>query len=185
MNEWWLSLPTLLDQVWLRLGRGVVDRKADARHLVFATTGAAGPEARIVVLRRADRATASVAVYTDLRSAKITELTQDPRASLLVWEQKARLQMRLRVHVEIKSGESTAEQWQRVPQAARNVYGSQPSPGTPMDHPDQWVAQANPDAFAVLMCHITEIETLHLGQDLHRRAKFDAETAWAGQWLAP
>ncbi len=185
MNEWWLSLPTLLDQVWLRLGRGVVDRKADARHLVFAITGAAGPEARIVVLRRADRATASVAVYTDLRSAKITELIEEPRVSLLVWEQKARLQMRLRAHVEIKSGEAVAEQWQRMPLAARNVYGSQPSPGTPMDHSEQWKAQANPDAFAVLMCQITEIETLHFGQDLHRRAKFDAETAWAGQWLAP
>jgi pyridoxamine 5'-phosphate oxidase len=185
MNEWWLSLPTLLDQVWLRLGRGVVDRKADARHLVFATTGAAGPEARIVVLRRADRAAATIAVYTDLRSAKISELTQAPRASLLVWEQKARLQMRLDVDVEIKSGENAAEHWQRVPLAARNVYGSQPSPGTPMDHPEQWIAQANPDAFAVLVCHITEIETLYLGPDLHRRARFNVDAAWAGQWLAP
>jgi pyridoxamine 5'-phosphate oxidase len=185
MTEWWLSLPTLLDQVWLRLGRGVVDRKADARHPVLATTGAAGPEARIVVLRQADRAVASVSIYTDLRSAKITELTQEPRASLLVWEQKARLQIRLRVHVKLKSGQGAAEQWQRVPLAARNVYGSQPSPGTPMDHPEQLIAHTNPDAFAVLMCHITEIETLYLGQDLHRRAKFNAETAWAGQWLAP
>jgi pyridoxamine 5'-phosphate oxidase len=185
MNEWWLSLPTLLDQVWLRLGRGAVDRKADARHLVFATTGAQGPEARIVVLRRADRDAASVSVFTDLRSAKITELKKEPRASLLVWEQKARLQIRLRVHVEIKSEESAAEHWQRVPLAARNVYGSQPAPGTPMDHPEQWIAQANLDAFAVLVCHIKEIETLYLGQDLHRRAKFNAETAWAGQWLAP
>jgi pyridoxamine 5'-phosphate oxidase len=54
-----------------------------------------------------------------------------------------------------------------------------------MDHPEQLIAHTNPDAFAVLMCHITEIETLYLGQDLHRRAKFNAETAWAGQWLAP
>jgi pyridoxamine 5'-phosphate oxidase len=95
------------------------------------------------------------------------------------------LQMRLRVDVEIKSGENAAEQWQRVPLAARNVYGSQPSPGTPMDHPEQWIAQANPDAFAVLVCHITEIETLYLGPDLHRRARFNVDAAWAGQWLAP
>jgi hypothetical protein len=42
MNEWWLSLPRILDQVWL--GRGVVDRKADARHPILATAGAGGHE---------------------------------------------------------------------------------------------------------------------------------------------
>jgi pyridoxamine 5'-phosphate oxidase len=185
MNEWWLSLPTTLDQVWLRLGRGVVDRKADARHPMLATAGAGGPEARIVVLRQAVRALSAVSVYTDIRSAKITDLRQETRASLLVWEQKARLQIRLRAHVEILSGQAVAEQWQRVPSAARNVYGSQPSPGTPMDHPNQLLAQANPDVFAVLVCNIKEIETLYLGPDLHQRAKFCADTAWAGQWLAP
>jgi pyridoxamine 5'-phosphate oxidase len=185
MSDWWLDLPTTLDQVWLRLGRGVVDRKADARHLVFATTGAAGPEARVVVLRHADRAAASVSVYTDLRSAKVAELQQDPRASLLVWEQKARLQIRLRVHVDITSGEAVAKQWQRVPDGARKVYGSEPAPGLPIDDPTHVSTLAKPAAFAVLVCHIRDIETLHLGDDLHRRAMFRADTDWQGQWLAP
>ena len=43
----------------------------------------------------------------------------------------------------------------------------------------------NPEEFAVLLCHIAEIETLYLGPDLHRRAKFGADNTWAGQWLAP
>jgi pyridoxamine 5'-phosphate oxidase len=185
MNEWWLSLPTTLDQVWLRLGRGVVDRKTDARHPILATAGAGGPESRIVVLRQADRALSAVSVYTDIRSAKITDLRQEVRAGLLVWEQKARLQIRLRVHVEIKSGETVAEQWRRVPEAARKVYGSEPGPGTPIGDPQQLKSLANPKAFAVLMCHVKEIETLYLGPDLHRRAKFSADSAWTGQWLAP
>lgn len=185
MNEWWLSLPKLLDHVWLRLGRGVVDRKADARHPTLATVGKSGPEARIVVLRQADRAAAAVSVYTDIRSAKINELTHEPRATLLVWEQKARLQIRLRMRVEIKTGETVAQQWQRVPDAARKVYGSEPPPGTPVDHPEQLMAQHNQEAFAVLVCRIAEIETLYLGPDFHRRAKFGADAAWTGQWLSP
>lgn len=175
----------MLDHVWLRLGRGVVDRKADARHPVFATAGTHGPEARIVVLRQADRTASAVSVYTDLRSVKINELRQEPRASLLVWEQKARLQIRLRAHVEIKSGQAVAEQWQRVPAAARKVYGSEPAPGTPIDHPEQLITQANSNAFGILVCHVREIETLYLGPDLHRRARFCVDTAWMGQWLAP
>lgn len=185
MNEWWLSLHTTLDQVWLRLGRGVFDRKADARHPIFATAGAGGPEARIVVLRQADRALSAVSVFTDMRSAKITDLRYETRASLLVWEQKARLQIRLRVHVEITSGAAVAEQWQRVPEVARKVYGIEPAPGAPIDDPQHLKYLANPEAFAVLVCHIREIETLYLGPDLHRRAKFSADSAWTGRWLAP
>jgi pyridoxamine 5'-phosphate oxidase len=185
MNEWWTSLPTLLDQVWLRLNRGVVDRKSDARHPVLSTMGIAGPEARIVVLRSASRPRSQMLVYTDLRSAKIKDLATEPRASLLVWEQKAKLQIRLRVHVEVKSGEAVKDHWQKVPEAARKVYGGMPPPGTHIDHPDRLTAEADPQAFAVLICNILEIETLHLGNDLHRRAKFSHIEAWAGQWLSP
>jgi pyridoxamine 5'-phosphate oxidase len=185
MSEWWLTLPTTLDQVWLRLGRGVVDRKADARHIVFATSGAGGAEARIVVLRGADRTASSLTIYTDLRSAKVADLKKEPRASLLVWEQKAHLQIRLRVQVDVKSGEEVTAQWQNVPIGARKVYGGEPAPGTPIATPQQPNSQENSNAFAVLNCHILEIETLYLGQDLHRRSKFSADTGWAGQWLAP
>jgi pyridoxamine 5'-phosphate oxidase len=185
MNEWCLSLPTLFDQVWLRLGRGVVDRKADARHPVFATVGTAGPESRVVVLRAASRPHSHLTIYTDLRSAKIKDLAQDARASLVVWEQKAKLQIRLRVHVQVKSGIAVFDQWQHLPEAARKVYGSMPPPGATIDHPEQLIADANPAAFAILMCHIKEIETLYLDPDLHRRAKFSHIDGWEGQWLSP
>ena len=185
MNEWWLSLPTLLDQVWLRLGRGVVDRKADARHPTFATVGSSGAEARIVVLRHADRAQTTLSVYGDLRAGKIQDLMQDPRASILVWEQKTKLQIRLRVHVEIRSGDAVAHHWQRVPERAKAVYGSKPAPGTPIDQPENLMEHGRPEAFAVLVCTIKEIEALYLGSDLHRRAKFSLDTKWVGLWLAP
>jgi pyridoxamine 5'-phosphate oxidase len=126
-----------------------------------------------------------VLLYTDLRSAKIKDLSQDPRATILVWEQKAKLQIRMRVQIAVNSGAAVDDHWQRVPEAARIVYGSMPPPGALIDHPEQFKAHTNPDAFAVLMCHIVEIETLCLGSDLHRRAKFSNVDAWAGQWLSP
>jgi len=57
-----------------------------------------------------------MAVHIDLRSAKVTELLAEPRATLLIWEQKARLQIRLRVQVEVKSGQTVTADWQRVPE---------------------------------------------------------------------
>ena len=125
-----------------------------------------------------------MAVHIDLRSAKVTELLAEPRATLLIWEQKARLQIRLRVQVEVKSGQTVTADWQRVPESGRRVYGTQPTPGTSMDKPGQITQQSDPSMFAVLVCHITEIETLHLGDDLHNRAKFCANNSWIGSWHA-
>jgi pyridoxamine 5'-phosphate oxidase len=185
MNEWWTSLPATLDQVWLRLMRGVTDRRASARHPALATMGTLGPEARIVVLRGANRSLAKIALFTDLRSAKVSDLNAEPRASLLIWEQKARLQIRLRVRVEIESGPEVSDDWQRVPASARQVYGAHPAPGSSMDRPDQIVQHSDSSAFAKLVCHLTEIETLHLGENLHSRAKFSSDTSWTGSWHAP
>ena len=66
-----MTIPTLddtLNDVWQRLGRGVADRKAPARHPVLATVGKNGGEARMVVLRGADRATGCLEVHTDRKS---------------------------------------------------------------------------------------------------------------------
>ncbi len=185
MIDWWTGLPETLDQVWLRLNRGVADRRACARHPTLATLGARGPEARIVVLRGVDKSLAELSVHTDLRSAKVSELSAEPRASLLIWEQKTRLQIRLRVNVSVKSGKPAATDWQQVPETARKVYGAHPAPGSPMEKPEQLVQHSDPMAFAVLVCRMTEIETLYLGDGLHRRAIFRRDNAWAGSWIAP
>ncbi len=163
----------------------MADRRAASRHPALATTGASGPEARVVVLRAANRSLSTVTIYTDLRSAKINDLKMEPCASLLIWEQKTKLQIRLRVHVEITSGNAVAEPWRRVPNAARKVYGNHPAPGTIIDQPEHLTSEANREAFAVLTCRIIEIETLYLGQNLHRRAKFCVDSNWMGSWLAP
>ncbi|MEM9098276.1 MAG: pyridoxamine 5'-phosphate oxidase, partial [Pseudomonadota bacterium] len=60
-----------------------------------------------------------------------------------------------------------------------------PEPGQPIDQPEEFSANPDPNRFAILTCQIAEIETLHLGQDRHRRAAFSATDGWAGQWLAP
>jgi hypothetical protein len=181
MNDWWETLAATEDQVWHRLSRGVADRRAPARHPVLATVGQ-GAEARVVVLRGADRATGILRLHTDLASAKVSELRAEPRATLLIWEEAARLQIRLRVRVEVLTGPDVAADWARVPHPARGVYGASPAPGAPLANPHDASPGPDPARFAVLACHVHQIETLHLGKDLHRRARFaDGQ----GVWLAP
>jgi pyridoxamine 5'-phosphate oxidase len=184
-DEWAETLPTLLDQVWLRLAHGVADARAAARHPVFATTSPSGwPEARTVVLRSAGRSAARVTVHTDLYSGKISSLRAAPRAALHVWDEGVRLQIRLQASVEILSGDAVAQDWARVPDHARQSYGVTPPPGSPIAAALAYQKAPDPATFAVLRCQIVHVDAVHLG-GVHRRARFEAADGWQGQWLAP
>lgn len=184
-HPWAATLATLQDEVWTRLVRGVHDRRAPARHPTLATVSPQGaPRARTVVLRGADRAAAHLAIYTDVRSAKVGDLRARAQAALLVWDPGAHLQVRLSASVAILTGDAVADVWARLPEAGRLSYGGDPAPGQPL--PDALAHVRSPDAaaFAVLQLDLQEMDVLHLGPR-HRRAVYARADGWAGQWCAP
>jgi hypothetical protein len=186
MSEWWTNLDAMLDQVWLRLRRGVADRKAPSRYLVLATAGqTGGAEARMVVLRGADRAEGTVTAHTDTLSAKVAELRADPRATLLLWDPKALLQVRLKVEVGIDTGTVVGGHWRGVPEPARRVYGGMPPPGDVLLAPEGLVETSAQDRFAVMTCKIRTIDALHLSAPRHHRAQYHWQDGWRGRWIAP
>jgi pyridoxamine 5'-phosphate oxidase len=174
------DLAVTLTAAWATLIAGPSDRTAAARHIVLATTGAEGPEARLLVLRGADRAAGTLTLHTDTATAKARELSADPRAALLVWDPEARLQIRLRARMALRPG--TPEEWAAVRDPT--VYGGAPTPGTPIAEPMTRTATPDPARFTVLTATIHEIETLRLGQP-HERARFTRAEGFAGRWLAP
>lgn len=178
MTDPFANLESTLDEVWQRLTRGVAVRRAPARHPVLATVGADGAEARVVVLRAADREAGTLTIHTDSASGKVTELRKTPGATLLVWDEEAKLQIRLRATVDITEGD--AEAFARLPDPARANYGGTPAPGTPIPEPGAHDPAPDARRFTVLVAHIREIETLHLGTP-HRRARFRDGVA---HWLA-
>jgi hypothetical protein len=184
-QNWATTLEGLFDQAWLRLVRGVADRRAPARHPTFATVSPdRWPEARTVVLRAADRAAAMIEVHTDLQSSKVTALRANPRAALHIWEAGAHLQIRLSASVSILSGPEVADIWARVPDPSRQSYGTVPAPGQPIATALDYAKPADPHSFAVLRCAVQQMDLVHLGPQ-HRRARFLRADGWAGQWLAP
>lgn len=186
MSEWFETLEGLRERVWQRLGRGVADRRAPARHPTLATVGTDGaPEARTVVLRGAVQSAGTVTIYTDAASAKVAELARDPRAALHVWEPKDRLQIRLALTVSVRTGAALDPLWEALSPGARRAYGGQPAPGLPIDDPVSGYAETRERArFAVMEGRVERIEALHLG-DWHRRAAFARDDGFAGGWIAP
>lgn len=186
MPEWFEDLETLHDEIWRRLERGVADRHAPARHPVLATEAiGGGGEARIVVLRAVSAEDAVLEMHTDTATAKVGELAREPRVTLLVWEDRARLQIRLRARVEIVKSAGAERAWARVPETARQIYGGSHPPGAPLKDAEDFIPFADPARFAVLTARAYEIDALHLGQNHHRRALFQASDNWRGSWIAP
>ena len=185
MSEWYETLEGLWTQAWQHLGRGVADRHHPARHPTFATVGAKGwPEARTVVLRRADQEARQLEVHTDLHSSKMESLGAAPRAAFHVWVEKQRLQIRAQAEVKVLSGHDVAELWAKVPDSSRQSYGITPPPGTPIAEALDYVKEPDQATFAVLRCSLIHLDLVHLGQD-HRRVQFTKLRDWEGEWLAP
>ena len=186
MSDWSTTLGGFLDMVWARLVRSAADPKAPARRVVLATHGQTGwPEARMVVLRAADRPGSSVAVHTDNASTKIAEITANPRAALHAWEPRLNLQTRLRGEISIETGAAVRDVWPRVPDGSRSSYGVTPAPGSAIPTADAYTRAADFERFAVLTLKIEEIDTVHLAPDYHRRALYRRLDGWQGTWRAP
>lgn len=185
MSDWFETTDGIWDKLWGTLGRGVADAKHPARRPTFATVSPEGwPEARTVVLRTADRAAGAVTVHTDLYSDKIKSLRALPRAALHIWDAKRNLQIRLQAEVTILSGAQIRALWEKIPDHAQQSYGVTPPPGQPIATALAYVKTPDPETFAVLQCHVTTIDAVHLGTD-HRRAGFSRDRHWQGQWLSP
>ncbi len=179
------DLAAFLDLGWQRLTRGVADRRAAARHPVFATVSPDGaPEARTVVLRVASRAQGTVEIHTDGGSDKVTSLRSNPRAQLMVWDEKAKLQIRLSTYVTIHQGAEVADRWKNVPEGSRIAYGASPTPGTPIPTAQAYTKVASLEWFTVLSCRIDAIELMQLIEP-HRRAVFLRADGWIGAWRVP
>lgn len=179
------ELQAFLDEAWRHITRGVADRRAPARYPTFVTVSPDGtPEARTVALRGAVQSQAVLEVHTDVATAKVAALQHNPTAAFHVWVPRADLQIRLTASVETLTGTDIDAQWQNVPPASRISYGTVPTPGTPIANVYAYEKPADRGRFAVLRCHLTAIDLVHLGPR-HRRAAFVSQNDWAGAWLAP
>lgn len=180
MSDPWGNLAALEDHVWARLDRGAREARDPFRRVALATGGEAGPEARMVALRRADRAAREVEVHSDLRTAKVRALRVDPRAAVLAWDEEAQLQVRLRLTVRIV--EADLGRWAEVPADARLNYGTDPAPGRPVARPEDVTRTPAPERFAALVGRVEAIDAVSLAHAPHRRAILDADGA---RWVAP
>lgn len=190
-----------LDTCWRLLVRGAGDRRSPVHTPVVATTGPDGrPDARIMVLRGADRASANLRFHTDMRSPKCRGIDGAP-ACINAYHPGEAVQLRISGVCRLDHDGARADAaWTASTPFGLRTYLTEAAPGTALPAPasglpaniegraptpDELVpARAN---FAVLLVTITRIDWLHLAQAGHRRLQLccDDSRNWQGQWLVP
>lgn len=173
----------LFHRIWIELQRATVDRHHEWRTPVLATTGLDGlPQARTVVLRSVDAATAQLVFFTDSRSPKVAELRSAPAAAFVFWSKRLNWQLRVRVGAQVHTDGTRVEAaWERVAQSpAAGDYLAPSAPGSAMNPPTN--AKAGTHHLAVVVAQIDSIDWLELSREGHRRARFTGGTV---TWLVP
>lgn len=184
------ELPALLDRAWSMLETAVSDRHAPMRWLTVATGGADGPDARVMVLRGADRSTGTLNFYSDRRAAKITAILADPRVAIIGYDPASRVQLRLRGRAAVSTGGSSVDAaWAAIGETGRDAYRTDTAPGSPIAcTSDGWPAAGRSGRadFAVVTVTLTHIESLDLAATGHLRASWQpAVDGWHGTWRTP
>ena len=194
------ALSDILASAWTLLVQGGADRRSPLHTLVVTSTAYDGtPDARIMVLRKADPVSTTLRFHTDARSPKCEQLHGRPIAVLGYHPAKA-VQMRLHGLAAIDRDSPDADAaWSGSSAFARRCYMALQPPGTQLPtagsglppeidgrKPDESQLQPARANFALLVADITSIDWLHLAHTGHRRACFRrANGAWHGAWCAP
>lgn len=175
------------------LTRACNDKNHNMRFFTLSTSNLTTGEssARMVVFRKlVDEWT--ICFYTDSRSSKILDLNQNPACSLLFWDSKKSLQIRIQANALIHYQDQTTEtEWKNVQGGAVKPYSSVISPGEIIDSPQEafdWHENPDQSFFSVVDCVPHSIQVLQLNRDEHLSLLFtrqNSDKPWSGNWIAP
>jgi pyridoxamine 5'-phosphate oxidase len=186
------NLDATLKEAWLLLVRGAADRRAAFHTPQVASIGLDGtPKVRTVVLRHTDSAARTLRFHTDLRTAKVAEVAQNPHVQVLAYDPGYKIQLRISGTAKIHRDDGYAQSaWQRSQPQSQLCYRQDAAPGQAGGDPAVLLSPGAHDGqqnFAAVEISVCEIEWLYLAGKGHRRARFtwDGNGALAATWLAP
>ncbi len=199
INDTHYTLADLERDSWRQLVSAPGQKLSGFKTMTVATNTPNGADARTVVLRQVDEARRYVWFHTDARADKVMQLEAFPNATLLFWDDKQQVQLRLTAETRLHTDDHMAdEHWKNLWVGSRKMYLSQQVPGSEQPEPypgfpahlgEELPTEADSEAgrrnFAVIECRVLSMEYLHLGRAGQTRALFQYEPERNTTWLAP
>ncbi len=183
------TLAEVWELVWKQLRSAPSDRSHPFRLLNLGTQMEEQVRQRYVVLRDVTGNNKFI-IFTDLRSAKVEQLQQNPQASLLAYHPEEKFQVQVDVHCILHHQDSFCQAyWKSIPEPLKKAYTSRLAPGSTIPHPSaahDWIGTINEQYFCVLEFTPLRVEVLQLVGLAHLRAEFDlSRENGKGKWLVP
>jgi len=192
------DLKEIKKKIWLMLDDAVTNRSSTFRVPVFICGDQKDFDGRIVVLRKSNQTNSLVQFHSDIRSDKIDKLKSNKNASMLFYDKKEKIQVRLKVECTINhDNEITKESWSKTGHISRKCYLVDNGPGTESPTPTSGLkpeldnfeftmeqSEEGYKNFTVIQCKIKSIEWLYLAAKGHRRARFEINNN-KEYWLVP
>ena len=202
LPKYYDNLDLTFDEILSLCHRGVKDRKSQFHNVVLSTVDEnQNPDARTVILRGFDSKKMTINIHSDGRAKKINHLKLNKNAFLVLYDEKKKIQIRIKGIANIK--ESFEQAWNKLSNWSKRCYltseapgkeSNKPSSGFPKKFesiaPDSETSQKGLKNFAVISIKIVYIEWLFLASQGHRRAIFKIERKNSqikviSQWLIP
>ena len=185
-------------KIWSMLNDAVTNKSSPFRVPVFICGDQKDFDGRIVVLRKTNQNSNLLQFHSDIRSDKITKLKNNKNSSMLFYDKKEKVQVRIKVECKINhNNEITKESWSKTGHMSRKCYLIDNGPGIESPTPTsglkpeldnfKFTMEQSEDGyknFSVVQCKIKSIEWLYLAANGHRRAKFELDTN-RECWLVP
>ncbi len=178
------TLGLLRRACWDELDRATREREHGWRTVALATVDGQGcAEARSVILREVDATARCLRFYTDARSRKVAQIQAQPLGTLLAWCPRLSWQLRLRVRLQVDTGEQAVRpRWARLRLTpGAQDYVSPLAPGSPLGGGGPAVNEAA-SHFTLVHADVLAMDWLELHADGHRRALFDTD---GERWVQP
>lgn len=171
-----------------QLSRAAADQGHPWKTPVLSTLSQDAVHQRILVLRKYE-SPRTVIFYTDSRTQKVADLSVNPQISLLFWDPRKKLQLRLQGTAELLSkGDFAEAEWEKAQQGNTSDYRSVGIPASPISTPEEGWQTSEQSHFMVIKITFTNAELLQLRREGHLRADFqfiESEKSWQGEWLIP
>ena len=183
------------------LKRGVKDRKSCFHYTTLCTVDEKScPRSRTVILRSFDEEKFLVKIHSDSRANKIKEIEMNRNVSLNFYDDKKKIQIRIKGSAEIKK--SYKKSWDNLSNWSKRCYLTEKKPGSygdkpssgfserySKDSPSDEESKKGINNFCVILIEVQNIEWLYLASQGHRRAIFEIKRgeklSVKSSWMIP